>query len=69
MLVELVPGIGFVGTILAFWVYFYFLFAMKHMYKQSWGKTILKFLAFSVLFSALMGVGFLIMVVSILLAI
>jgi hypothetical protein len=69
ILIETVPGIGFVGTILSFWVYFYFLFAMKHMYKQRWGKTILKFFVFSMLFSVLMGVGFLIMAISILLSI
>jgi hypothetical protein len=69
LLVELIPGIGFVGTILSFWVYFYFLFAMKHMYKQGWGRTVLKFLTFSVLFSLLMGIGFTIMVVSLLLVI
>jgi hypothetical protein len=66
MLVGLVPGIDFVNTILGFWVYIYFLYAMKHMYRQGWGKTILKFFIFSMLFSVLMSVGLLVMIVSIL---
>jgi hypothetical protein len=65
LLVNLVPGIGFVGPVLSFWVYLYFLFAMKHMYKQSWRKTIAKFLIFTVLFGTLMGIGFLVMIVSV----
>lgn len=65
MLINLVPGIGFVGPVLGFWVYLYFLFAMKHMYKQGWWKTISKFLLFTVLFGTLMGIGFLVMIVSV----
>jgi hypothetical protein len=42
---------------------------MKHMYKQGWGKTILKFLVFSGLFGVLMGLGFLVLIIWILLAI
>lgn len=66
MLVGLIPGIGFVGTILGLWTYFYFLFAMKHMYKQSWGKTILKFTIFSFTFSFLVLIAFFISAIVIL---
>lgn len=57
MLVDLIPGLGFVSTVLAFWIYLYFLFAMKRMYMQSWSKTILKFILFSGLFSLFMLTG------------
>jgi hypothetical protein len=69
MLINLVPGIEFVGTILGFWIYLYLLFAMKRLYKQSWGKTILKFLAFSFLFSFFLLAGFSISVLWILMSI
>lgn len=38
------------GTVIGFWIFFYLLFAMKRMYLQGWGKTILKFLSFNFLF-------------------
>ena len=58
MLLELIPGLGFVEVILGFWIYFYFLFSMKHMYGQDWSKTILKFMAFTFLFSLFILAGF-----------
>jgi hypothetical protein len=58
MLINLVPGISFVGTVLSFWVYIYLLFTMKKVYGQTWGKTIAKFVVFSFLFSLLLGAGF-----------
>jgi hypothetical protein len=57
MVFNLVPGLGFVSVLLGFWIYFYLLFAMKRMYGQGWGKTILKFMAFSFLFFFLVLVG------------
>jgi hypothetical protein len=66
MLLGLIPGIGFVGTALGFWIYFYLLFAMKRMYGQSWGRTIAKFALFSFLFSFFVLVGFIVSVLWIL---
>jgi hypothetical protein len=57
MLINLVPGVGFVSVIIGFWIYFYFLFAMKRMYNQSWRKTILKFVMFSFMFVFLVLIG------------
>jgi hypothetical protein len=57
MLINLVPGVGFISVIIGFWIYLYFYFAMKRMYKQSWRKTILKFVIFSFMFVFLVLVG------------
>jgi hypothetical protein len=57
LLLNLIPGLGFVTMLIGFWIYFYFLFAMKRMYNQSWRKTILKFVIFSWLFAFLMLIG------------
>ena len=57
MIFNLIPGLGFVSVILGFWIYFYLLFAMKRMYGQTWGKTILKFGIFTFLFSILVLIG------------
>ena len=57
LLINLIPGAGFISAIIGFWIYFYFLFAMKRMYNQSWRKTILKFVIFSWLFAFLMLIG------------
>ncbi|HEX6225823.1 MAG TPA: DUF3667 domain-containing protein [Chryseolinea sp.] len=57
MLINLIPGIGFVSTVIGFWIYFYLLFAMKRMYNQSWRKTILKFVIFSFIFAFLILIG------------
>ncbi len=57
MIFNIIPGLGFVSVLLGFWIYFYLLFAMKRMYGQGWGKTILKFCAFSFLFSILILIG------------
>ena len=57
MLINLIPGLGFISVIVGFWIYFYFFFAMKRMYKQSWRKTILKFVIFSFMFVFLVLIG------------
>lgn len=57
MIFNLIPGLGFVSVLLGFWIYFYLLFAMKRTYQQGWGKTILKFCAFSFLFFFLVMIG------------
>ncbi len=58
--VNLVPHLGWVSTIMGFWIFFYLLFAMKRMYQQSWRKTIFKFLLFSFVFSLFAMIGFVI---------
>jgi hypothetical protein len=57
MLFNLVPALDFMSAIIGFWIYLYLLFAMKTMYGQSWGKTILKFSIFTFLFSILILIG------------
>jgi hypothetical protein len=57
MLINLVPGIGFISTVIGFWIYVYFLFAMKRMYNQGWKKTIFKFVIFSFIFALLVLIG------------
>ena len=57
MLIDLIPGLGFVGVIIGMWIYFYFLFAMKRMYNQSWAKTVSKFAIFSFIFAFLILIG------------
>jgi hypothetical protein len=57
MIFNIIPGLGFVSVILGIWIYLYLLFAMKKMYDQSWGKTILKFALFTGLFSILVLIG------------
>jgi hypothetical protein len=66
MLIGLIPGLGFAETIISFWTYFYLLFAMKKLYGQTWGKTILKFAVFSFVFSLFLMVGFVVLAFSIL---
>ncbi|MBL7848669.1 MAG: DUF3667 domain-containing protein [Cyclobacteriaceae bacterium] len=50
MLIGLIPSMDWLSSLVGWWIYFYLLFAMKRMYGQSWGRTILKFVAFSFLF-------------------
>lgn len=50
MLINLVPALSWLSSILGFWIFFYLLFAMKRMYLQKWGKTIVKFTLFTIVF-------------------
>lgn len=58
MLLALIPSLDWLSTLIGFWIYFYLLFAMKRMYGQGWGKTVLKFAAFSFLFLIAFFIGF-----------
>jgi Protein of unknown function (DUF3667) len=58
MLIDLVPWLGWLATLMGFWIFFYLLFAMKRMYEQSWRKTILKFFLFVFIFTILLSIGF-----------
>jgi Protein of unknown function (DUF3667) len=57
MLINLIPGLGFISVIIGFWIYLYFLFAMKRMYNQRWPKTVFKFVIFSFIFAFLILIG------------
>ena len=57
MLINLVWWLSPISAIIGMWIYFYLLFAMKRVYQQGWGKTIMKFLLFTVLFSFLIIFG------------
>lgn len=50
LLLSMVPGLAWLATLLGFWIVFYLVFAMKRVYGQSWGKTIMKFLVLDALF-------------------
>jgi hypothetical protein len=65
MLINKIPWLEWLGTIIGFWIFFYLLFAMKKMYNQSWRKTILKFLIFDFLFLILLSIGFAISAIAI----
>ncbi|CAN5616359.1 DUF3667 domain-containing protein [soil metagenome] len=64
LLVSQFPWLGWLSTLIGFWIYFYLLFAMKRMYQQSWMKTISKFFLFS--FTFLLCTVFAVVVASIL---
>jgi hypothetical protein len=57
MIFNVIPNLGTVSVVLGIWIFFYLLFAMKRMYGQGWGKTILKFSIFNFLFMILVVLG------------
>jgi hypothetical protein len=57
MLSASVSWLDWLATIIGFWIALYMLFAMKRMYKQSWRKTIVKYLAFGTIFSLCILLG------------
>lgn len=50
MLVGLIKSVDWLTTIMGWGIYLYLLISMKRVYGQSWGKTIAKFLLFSISF-------------------
>jgi hypothetical protein len=58
MIVELVPWLQWLGTLIGIWLFVYMLLAMKRMYKQGWAKTITKYFAFGFVFSLCVMLGF-----------
>jgi hypothetical protein len=64
MIFNIIPYLGALSVFLGFWIFFYLLFAMKRMYGQGWGKTILKFSIFNFLFSILVLVAITVMLLS-----
>ncbi|MBL7871228.1 MAG: DUF3667 domain-containing protein [Cyclobacteriaceae bacterium] len=58
LLVDYIPFVGgWVDAILVVWIIIYLPIAMKRMYLQSWGKTILKYILFFVAFSVFLTIG------------
>ncbi len=60
MLLEAVPWLKWIAFILQFVIFLYLLLAMKRAYKDTWGLTAAKFVAFSVLFGICILAGLLI---------
>lgn len=60
MLVGLIPGLGWLSTLIGWVIFAYLLIAMKQMYDQGWGKTTAKFLIFSFVFFWVSAFAFLI---------
>ena len=46
------------GNLISLWIMIYLLFAMKRLYQQGWGKTILKYFIFGFLFLICLAFGF-----------
>lgn len=58
LLVEYIPVVGgWLDAVIVIWIIIYLPIAMKRMYLQSWGKTILKYSAFFFLFSLFLALG------------
>jgi hypothetical protein len=57
LLVDLIPGMSWLATIVILWIIAYLFVAMKRMYKQGWRKTFLKYGIFLFLFSLCMSVA------------
>lgn len=57
MLVDLIPGLGWLAMLIVFGIYVYLLLGMKTMYGQSWRKTILKYFVFIVAFLVSAALG------------
>jgi hypothetical protein len=69
MLSGLIPYLDFVSIIIGFWIAIYLLLGMKRMYKQGWGKTIIKYFAFCFLFGICAAIALTINVMTILMLI
>jgi Protein of unknown function (DUF3667) len=58
LLVEYIPVVGgWLDAVIVIWIIIYLPIAMKRMYLQSWGKTILKYSIFFFLFSVFLALG------------
>jgi hypothetical protein len=69
LLVNQLSWLSWISGFIVVWIMLYLLFAMKRMYKQSWGKTILKYLIFGLLFMFLVAIAFFIAAVVVFLTI
>jgi hypothetical protein len=58
LLVKYIPVVGgWLDAVIVIWIIIYLPIAMKRMYLQSWGKTILKYSVFFFLFSVFLALG------------
>lgn len=57
LLINLIPSMSFLNTILILWIIAYLFIGMKRMYQQSWGKTLAKFFLFGFLFMIAMTIA------------
>lgn len=58
LFVDLIPFVGsYISALITVWIFLYLLLSMKRMYKQNWGKTILKYLLFLGAFFVFMLLG------------
>jgi hypothetical protein len=69
ILVQQVPQMEWVGNVIGLWILLYLLFAMKRMYKQGWGKTIVKYIIFGFVFLVCAAFGLAINALAILMSI
>ena len=57
MLIELIPGMDWFSSMVFLLLNIYLLAAMKRLYEQGWGKTILKFVLLTGTFGLCIGLG------------
>lgn len=57
LLLELIPGLDWISIVMTIIVISYLFLAMKNVYKQGWGKTMVKYLLLSVSFLICLGIG------------
>jgi hypothetical protein len=60
LLLESIPGLNWVSILVGFVILLYLLLAMKRNYGDSWRKTVLKFVSFTVVFGICILVGLLV---------
>lgn len=60
LLIPLIPGMGWTQIVFEIWIAAYLLLALKRMYSQKWGLTIIKYLGISVMFFICLGIGLLV---------
>lgn len=56
MIFDSVSWLSWLSTVIGFWIAAYLLIAMKRMYRQSWRKTVLKYVLFFFIFSFNVGI-------------
>jgi len=64
LLIRQVSWLAWLSPFIILWIILYLLFAMKRMYAQGWGKTIIKYLIFGLFFICLLSIAFLIYVLT-----
>jgi len=60
LLLESVPWLNWISVLLGFAIFLYLVLAMKRTYGDSWSKTVLKFVSFTVVFGICILVGLLV---------